>query len=81
MGENSKTDLKYVTCDIPQGPALAPLLFLVYVNNLQNWPPLLDPIMFAHDTSLFVNHKDIKYFFTAVNNELVSVCQILVHCK
>ena len=62
IDENGKTDLKYVTCDIPRGPALEPLLFLGYVNNLQNWPPLLDPIMFAHDTSLFVNAHDTSLF-------------------
>ena len=29
--------------------------------------------MFADDTNLFFNHKDIKHLFTVVNNELVSI--------
>ena len=29
--------------------------------------------MFADDTNLFFNHKDIKHFFTVVNNELVNI--------
>ena len=71
--ENSKTDLKYVTCGVPQGSIIGPLLFLVYVNYLPNASRLLDPIMFADDTNLFCNHKDIKRLFTVVNNELVNI--------
>ena len=70
ISENSKTDLKYVTCGDPQGSILGPLLFLVYLNNLSNVSRLLDPIMFADDANLFFNHKDIKHLFAAVNNEL-----------
>ena len=52
---------------------LEPLLFLVYVNDLPNASHLLDPIMFADDTNLFFNHKDIKHLFTVVNNEIVNI--------
>ena len=73
IGENSKTDPKYVTCGVPQGSIIGPLMFLVYVNDLPNPSRLLDPIMFADDTNLFFNHKDIKHLFTVVNNELVNI--------
>ena len=73
IAENSKTDLKYVTCGVPQGSILEPLLFSVYVNDLPNASRLLDPIMFADDTNLFFNHKDIKHLFTVANNELVNI--------
>ena len=49
------------------------LLFLVYVNNLPNASRLLDPNMFADDTNLFFNHKDIEHLFTVVSNELVNI--------
>ena len=29
--------------------------------------------MFADDTNLFFNHKNIKHLFTVVNNELVNI--------
>ena len=73
IGENSKTDLKYFTCGVPQGSILGPLLFLVYVKDLPNASYLLDSIMFADDINLFFNNKDIKHLSTVVNNELVNI--------
>ena len=66
-----KTDLKYITCGVSQGSILEQLLFLVYVNGLPNASCLLDPVMFADDTNLFFNHKDIKHLFSC--KELVSI--------
>ena len=73
IDEKSKTDLKYVTCGVPQGSILGELLILVYINSLLNSSRLLDPIMFADDTDLFFDQKDIKHLFTVVNNELVNI--------
>ena len=43
---------------------LAPLIFLLYVNDLRNAPSLLDPVMFAGDTNLFYTHENIHSLFS-----------------
>ena len=48
-------------------------MFLVCVNDLPNVSRLLDSIMFADDTNLTFNHKDIKQLFTIVKNKLVNI--------
>ena len=73
MGKNSKTYPKYVTCSVPQGFIIEPLLFLVHFNDLPKTSRLLDPIMFTDDTNFFFNHKGIKHLFKVVNNELVNI--------
>ena len=67
---NSKT--QYITCGVPQGSILGPLLFLL-ITDLKNVSQILKPIMFADDTNFFYTHKNIKNLFETVNKELKSV--------
>ena len=57
---NDVTNLAQIKCGVPQGSILGPLLFLIYVNDLCNASNILDPIMFADDTNLFLSHQNIK---------------------
>ena len=59
----NKTDLKDVVCRVPQGSELGPLLFLIYINDLQYASNFLDPIMFADDPNLFIQKKILKHYF------------------
>ena len=69
--DEGNTDMESISCGVPQGSILGPLLFLIFVNDLSQ-ATSLDPIMFADDTDLFYSNKNIASLFKFVNNELVN---------
>ena len=75
ISPTEKTDFQTVKCGVPQGSILGPLLFLIYVNDLQQSSKLLNPIMFADDTNLFYSHENIFQLFSKVNFELSEINQ------
>ena len=52
---------RHVTCGIPQGSILGPLLFLLYTNDLQECLNQTTPRLFADDTNLSVAGESIDY--------------------
>ena len=50
---DKKATIETITCGVPLGSILGPLLFLIFVNDLHKVTKYLDPIMLADDTNLF----------------------------
>ena len=66
----AKLDILDITCGVPQGSILGPLLFLIYVNDIQNCACEAKLKLFADDTNLFVFGKSFSETSTKSNSLL-----------
>ena len=71
--ESCLSDFKYITCGVPQGSLLGPLLFIIYVNDICNTSELLSLILYADDTTILYSNNNLKSLFDVVNRELTSI--------
>ena len=56
--ENSKSSLKPIKCGVPQGSILGPLLYLIYVNDIENSCDS-NILSFADDTTIYSSHSEL----------------------
>ena len=68
--ENTLSDVKKIHCGVPQGSVLGPVLFLLYVNDIENVSKVLKCILFADDTTFVCSDSDINILCDKLNIEL-----------
>ena len=67
-GENS--ELRGLSCGVPQGSVLGPLLFLIYIIDLPNISNKLEFNLFADDTIIYYENESLVKLEKTVNKEL-----------
>ena len=72
--DGQESEIHGVQCGVPQGFILGSLLFILYMNDICNVSDILFAIMYADDTSLVVNGKDLNTLIQLLNSALIDVC-------
>ena len=76
--DNTKSDFKPISCGVPQGSILGPLLFLLFINDLPLYTNNVFTDLYADDTTLY----DIQDSLEQLENNLQSALNSLhIWCK
>ena len=75
--ENSFSKVPNISCGVPQGSILGPLLFLIYVNDM----PMAvkrDLVLYADNKCLVFQSKNVKDIEKQLNEDFANICDWFV---
>ena len=61
---------RQITCGVPQGSILGPLLFLLYINDMPKCLKSTIPCVYADNTEIFASLHDYDSLVKNLNNDL-----------
>ena len=73
LKNGSKSNDQYISCGVPQGSILGPLIFILYINDLSNISESLTSILFADDTTVIVESDSVSDAIALMNLELIKL--------
>ena len=79
--ENFFSDAGLINCGVPQGSILGPLLFLIYINDLPQALNETESCLYADDTCIFYQDKDVGKIERVLNKEFSSLCELFIDNK
>ena len=68
--DDMQSETHHVKCGVPQGSIMGPLLFIIYMNDICNVSKFLYTILYADDTCVLLNGKDLNNLIQSMNTEL-----------
>ena len=70
---NAHSGYKSVTCGVPQGSILGPLLFILFTNDMPHCLKHCNASMYADDSTVYVIGKDVKLIESILNADANNV--------